>query len=96
MVNNVRLLLARLGPAPIKSLEGSSDLIALVAHAWDDLPLTEPGAGGMTIEKLYRAEDLEWDPPKLSFRIERHGAVVVCGSKKASYQRRPGFSQLCL
>ena len=36
----------------------------------------------MTSFKLFRAENLHWDPPVLSFTIERHGATVL-GSTRA-------------
>ncbi len=35
--------------------------------------------------KLGRMEDVRWEPPVLSFRIERHGAMGV-GSTRAELQ----------
>jgi hypothetical protein len=41
---------------------------------------------GMTGNKLRnRIEDVNWNPPMLSFSIERHGATVL-GSSRAEYQ----------
>src|SRR5713101_1397585 len=39
----------------------------------------------MCADKLYRLEDLEWNPPVLSFVIERHGGTVK-GSTRGKLQ----------
>ena len=36
--------------------------------------------------KLDRIEDLQWDPPELSFITERHGAMVVGESSREEIQ----------
>ena len=40
---------------------------------------------GMAPEKLYRMEDIRWEPPNLYFVIERHGGTVL-GSTRAELQ----------
>jgi hypothetical protein len=40
----------------------------------------------MEARKLFRAEDLEWNPPSLIFTIDRHGAAML-GSRRAEIQR---------
>jgi hypothetical protein len=59
------------------------EVMKLLACCWPELK----GAAGtsMTAEKLHRAEDLSWDPPVLTFTIERHGATVL-GSTRAELQ----------
>lgn len=53
----------------------------LLASCWDQLEGGEQQ--GMAGHKLRgRTEQLEWDPPVLRFRIERHGATVL-GSTRA-------------
>ncbi len=59
------------------------ELEPLLAACWDDLGGDE---GGMAGEKLHgRMESVVWDPPKLSFVIERHGGTVM-GSSRAELQ----------
>ena len=49
-------------------------------------PRAPAGGGGMMPYKiLNRTEDLEWDPPSLRFRIERHGGASL-GSVYAEMQ----------
>lgn len=58
-------------------------LIALPAGCWHEL---EGGAAeGMKTSKLARIEDVRWDPPILSFQLERHGALAL-GSTRAELQ----------
>src|SRR5208283_974752 len=53
----------------------------LLARSWDSLK--GAGAGGMKGLKLRgRTECLAWEPPLLTFRIERHGGTVL-GSTRA-------------
>jgi hypothetical protein len=66
-------------PGPIEA--GACDkIINLLAACWSELK----GANdtSMAAWKLHRAEDLSWNPPVLSFMIERHGATVL-GSSRA-------------
>jgi hypothetical protein len=74
--------LKSLEPGP---LEQRSDLERLLARAWDDLDGGDEA--GMVGRKLIgRMERVEWQPPRLSFVIERHGGTVQ-GSSRAELQR---------
>lgn len=59
------------------------ELRDLLAACWYDLE----GAydEGMRKFKLERMEDVEWHPPELRFRIERHGGTMM-GSTRAELQ----------
>ena len=59
-------------------------ILSLLAECWDELKGADESA--MRAFKLDRAEDLSWDPPVLSFKIERHGGTVL-GSSRAELQR---------
>ena len=65
---------------PPGNLSGDRKIQRLLAECWDDF--VGSGETKMNTEKLDRAEDLRWDPPELSFRIERHGGTVK-GSSRA-------------
>lgn len=72
--------LSLLPPGLVPTTEGTDTLLAL---GWDDL---DGDDGGMTGSKLAgRMESVAWHPPKLSFRIERHGGTVL-GSTRAEVQ----------
>ena len=60
------------------------EVIAKLAVCWDEF--LGSSDSGMGAYKLDRAEDLHWDPPRLTFTIERHGATVK-GSSRAETQR---------
>jgi hypothetical protein len=80
-VVKLRDYLALIPPGPI---EDTSELERLLSVCWRDF------RGGyeekMDGSKLHgRMEDVEWQPPKLTFVIERHGATVV-GSSRAALQ----------
>jgi hypothetical protein len=79
-------LLAQLANTPAGPVpkEREKEIISLLAACWDELA----GSGGsaMKARKVYRAEGLEWAPPRLIFTMERHGAVVF-DSKRAELQR---------
>lgn len=73
--------LKELPPGPIQT---SAPVIRLLVEAWDGLEGSSDG--GMRWDKLAgRCESLAWDPPLLSFVIERHGAIVN-GSSRAELQ----------
>ena len=58
-------------------------LIALLTGCWHEL---HGGAvEGMKTSKLARMENVRWDPPILSFQLERHGALAL-GSTRAELQ----------
>ena len=56
---------------------------ALLAGCWHEFVDAE--SQRMHAGKLGRMEDVRWEPPVLSFRIERHGAMGV-GSTRAELQ----------
>jgi hypothetical protein len=64
---------------PAGKIEHDGDLASEVASAlsevWESL---DSGAeGGMSGDKLYdRIEEIEWEPPLLTFAIERHGGTA--------------------
>lgn len=61
-----------------------TEIEELLARAWSDLDMAP--AGGMEGSKiLRRTEGLVWEPPCLSFRIERHGGRAM-GSSRAELQ----------
>jgi len=59
-------------------------VLNLLSECWSTLDGSNETS--MDTYKLGRAEDLEWNPPCLSFRIERHGGTVL-GSSRAEMQR---------
>ena len=70
----LRSLLEELRNAPQGAIEGHAKykVIHLLANCWHELE----GAGETAMQarkKLDRAEDVSWNPPVLSFTIERHG-----------------------
>jgi hypothetical protein len=71
-----------ISPGPIDEAEHLEELLAT---AWSDLAIER--GGGMQPDKIWgRLKEIEWDPPRLSFVIERHGAVVKGGSSRAELQ----------
>jgi hypothetical protein len=72
----LRRFLATAGPGPI---EDAAALIALLAAVWPSLAGADDEA--MASWKLGRMEGPEWRPPLLTFSIERHGAVVLGGTR---------------
>ncbi len=55
-------------------------LETLVAPCWEDLPGSSDG--GMESNKLFgRMESVEWSPPLLTFKIERHGGASLGSSR---------------
>jgi hypothetical protein len=82
-LSSVRSLLKNASPGPIED-QLTDKIMLLLAGCWDELE----GANetGMKAWKLDRAEDVAWNPPVLSFTIERHGATVL-GSSRAELHR---------
>lgn len=73
--------LYKVGPGPISD---TNHLESLLVECWDALDGSD--AEGMEGYKLNgRIEDAEWNPPVLSFTIERHGGTVL-GSSRAELQ----------
>ena len=83
-VGLLRTLLESIPMGPIES-DHFEDAVSLLANAWPELD--GAGATGMNAEKITtdRVEKLSWDPPVLSFRIERHGATVNGSSRAHVY-----------
>lgn len=74
-----------LAPIPPGPIQESGDIVRLLAACWHRFGGDN---GGMNAYKLAgRAEDVLWEPPVLSFRIERHGGIVGGGSSRAEMQR---------
>ena len=64
--------------------ENQGTVEGLLAGCWDSLLLSD--RGGMRPEKISsRLEKVNWDPPYLTFDIERHGGTVL-GSQYAEIQ----------
>jgi hypothetical protein len=80
MTDQLRDFLGTMPPGPI------SDPIAgerLLAACWHEF---RGGDAGMTGQKLLgRMEEVVWEPPILTFKIERHGGTVH-GSSRAELQ----------
>lgn len=73
-----------MGLAPGAPLE-VGEIEFLLAEAWRSLRGSR--AGGMQAQKIRgRTEDMAWNPPSLTFSIERHGGTVN-GSTRAEIQR---------
>lgn len=66
------------------AIEDAGDLEGLLSGYWEHLDTGH--GGGMKPDKLNgRMEDVAWDPPYLTFTIERHGGTVL-GSKRGELQ----------
>src|SRR5262245_9543483 len=79
-VDRLRAQLATLQPGKIPD---TTDLEPLLAACWDEFTGDD---GGMEGHKLLgRMEDVTWEPPVLSFTVERHGRTVA-GSSRADLQ----------
>jgi hypothetical protein len=58
------------------------EVTRLLSRAWPSLKITTGDANLEPWKLLGRTENLTWNPPLLTFEIERHGATVM-GSTKA-------------
>lgn len=63
------------------SADQKMQIIPLLKDAWNDMSGTDTTS--LHAFKLERIENVVWHPPKLTFKIERHGQTV-CGSTRAS------------
>jgi hypothetical protein len=91
---SVQALLDELNSAAQGAIRGAArdKIIGLLADCWQDLEGAEETS--MKDFKLERLEDLSWNPPVLSFTIERHGAKVL-GSKRGELHKwtvNPGLA----
>jgi hypothetical protein len=84
-VSSLSSLLTMLTNTPRGAIEGQvkHKVLSHLASCWDELK----GADQTAMEpwKLARTEEMSWNPPILSFFIERHGATVA-GSTRAELQ----------
>jgi hypothetical protein len=80
----LRLMLEKLRSGPL-SEDDRDDVLRLLEDAWSELQGASR-ATKMKPAKVRRAESLEWHPPILSFRLERHGGAVM-GSKRGELQQ---------
>ena len=79
-MENLKQFLVAVPTGPISD---KANLEELLAACWDQF---NPDNGGMAGYKLRgRMESVVWNPPKLTFRIERHGGTVH-GSSRAELQ----------
>src|SRR5262245_10155191 len=80
----MKQLLAYLGSIQAGSIAVTARLETLLAACWEEFAGSR--AEGMTGDKLYdRMENVHWEPPILTFVIERHGGTVH-GSSRAEIQ----------
>lgn len=79
-VGRLRAHLATIQPS---ELADTADLERLLAASWDEFTGDDGGMEGYKL--LGRIEDVTWQPPKLTFTIERHGGTVM-GSTRAELQ----------
>src|SRR5947208_2380350 len=82
--NILREALAEVPAGPLVG-DMASKVESLLIGCWDEFEgsSTENTTGDKLIGRI---EKLEWQPPNLTFRIERHGATVM-GSSRATLQR---------
>ena len=80
-IESLRKHLEGKSPGPIGD---TKELVSLLGLAWAEFDGFD--AEGMDSRKLRRMEDPNWDPPRLTFTIERHGAIVVGGSSRTGLQ----------
>lgn len=68
--------------APDMPIEGSvkNTILGLLGECWESL--SGSSDQHTKFDKIYRAENLTWEPPILSFVLERHGSTVN-GSSRA-------------
>ncbi len=68
---------------PHGEISDTGQLVKLLAGSWCDLAGDDGGMKGYKLHK--RMEQVTWNPPNLTFVIERHGGIVV-GSTRAELQ----------
>ena len=76
-------LLRYLKSMPVGTISDTGELESLLISCWDQFKGDD---GGMSGYKLHgRMEEVDWNPPILTFVIERHG-ITNLGSTKADLQ----------
>ncbi len=79
----LRQLISTLPPGDMTEETRIARIEELLAACWDELPGEDGGMPGYKV--VGRMEDVKWEPPRLSFSIERHGGTVM-GSGYAELQ----------
>jgi hypothetical protein len=86
MLNDLANLLQAFAAGPVPS-EQRSEVLKLLAGCWNEFAgATETKMQSWKLIRDSGAEDLIWDPPVLSFTVERHGGLVL-GSSRAEKQQ---------
>src|SRR4051812_8749544 len=83
MSENVNSLRAHLATVQ-RAITDTTALECLLAACWPELGGDHGGMEGCKL--LGRMEDVVWNPPQLTFSVERHGGTVQ-GSTRAELQR---------
>ena len=83
-VAGIEVLRERLSALQPDDVSAVSPIAALLAGCWNEF--AGSGAERMHAGKLARIEAVQWNPPVLSFTIERHGTMGM-GSTRAERQR---------
>ena len=73
----------RLESLPAGEVEDSDAVMDLLRSCWECF--TNSNDTNMAAEKVDRARELRWEPPKLTFIIERHGGTVLGASGAELY-----------
>lgn len=84
MTTALHKLASELTRLPVGPISDEGTVRSLLYDAWDDLFITNHG-GFERSKHIGRAVNLTWDPPCLTFDIERHGGFVQ-GSSRADIQ----------
>lgn len=80
LLSSLRKHLQALPAGPVPATAADTILTEL-ATVWSHLPGSRQES--TTPNKLYRAEELAWNPPYLSFVLARHGGTVMGSSREA-------------
>jgi hypothetical protein len=80
-LSKLRAHLKNVSPGEVKD---TNTVVKLLAPCWSSLPGSDEQK--TWAYKLDRMEQVEWQPPVLSFVIERHGGAVL-GSSRADLHR---------
>ena len=83
IINTLIQVLGQTSPGALTK-DVCDKVVPLLRECWQDFRGWDETS--MQPRKLDRAEELHWNPPLLSFTIERHGAIVL-GSTRAELQR---------
>lgn len=80
MMKPLRDLLSTMPPGHMSD-DNCLRILAELSECWESIPGSD--VKSTTADKLRRAEEVCWNPPILSFTLERHGGTVR-GSNRAS------------